>query len=141
MPVMCVTGGQKFTDRDLLFRSLDQIRNDWDWSITELRHGDCPTGADKFADEWAAERGVPVRKFPAAWNAYGRAAGIIRNSVMADTMPDMVVAFEGANGTRDMIKQAKRRHIHLIIIGDWYHALRNSRPTSSNILNAATLMR
>jgi hypothetical protein len=115
MITVCVTGGQAFKDRDLLFFTMDNLHV----KCRELWHGNCPTGTDKFADEWAIERGIAVRRFPAAWNVYGKGAGFVRNRVMAEARPGLVVAFQGANGTRNMVAEANTRGIKVIIIGEW----------------------
>lgn len=78
-------------------------------------HGGC-RGADQLAGEAAAELGIPVQVFPAAWDKYGKAAGPIRNQQMLDEgKPTKVVAFhddlENSKGTMDMIRRAHRAGI------------------------------
>lgn len=65
-------------------------------------HGDCKTGADKFADKWCEDHGITPLKFPADWNKYGRAAGPIRNSEMAKQPIDSAIRFGGGKGSADM---------------------------------------
>lgn len=65
-------------------------------------------GVDTLGEQWAQENGVPIRKFPADWNRYGKAAGGIRNSEMAQYADALVAIWDGkSSGTRDMIAKAR----------------------------------
>lgn len=76
-------------------------------SIDLLIHG-AARGADSLADAWALRRGVSRRAFPADWARFGRAAGGLRNTQMLrDGQPELVIAFPGGTGTRNMIAQAR----------------------------------
>lgn len=98
---LLVFGGRYYWDRRRVFGALDAVHAKH--GITQVIHGKCPTGADKLADEWAKARGVPIRDFPADWDAYGKAAGPRRNQQMVDEgQPDNAVGFPGDKGTRDM---------------------------------------
>jgi hypothetical protein len=69
-------------------------------------------GADLFAREWAEERNIEVRGFPADWDKYQKRAGFIRNDQMLkEGKPHAVVAFPGGNGTRMMVRLARRAGI------------------------------
>ena len=70
-------------------------------------------GADSLARIAAEAMGIEVKKFPADWEKYGRAAGPIRNSQMLkEGNPDVVVGFhykiDESKGTRDMLTRAKK---------------------------------
>ena len=70
-------------------------------------------GADTLARIHAEMLNIPVLKFPADWQKYGRAAGPIRNSQMLkEGNPDVVVGFhnriDDSKGTRDMLTRAKK---------------------------------
>lgn len=70
-------------------------------------------GADTLARIHAEKLNIPVLKFPADWQKYGRAAGPIRNSQMLkEGNPDVVVGFhnriDDSKGTRDMLTRAKK---------------------------------
>jgi hypothetical protein len=71
-------------------------------------HGGCPTGADKFADEYCVVNWLDMQVFRADWTAHGKAAGPIRNQRMIDEgKPDLVVAFPGGRGTADCVRRAR----------------------------------
>lgn len=101
-----VCGGRDFADRDGVFRTLDTI-NAAANQITLLVHGGAP-GADTLAGEWAKDRGIPCRVYPADWKSHGKAAGPKRNQQMLDeAQPQMVLAFPGGRGTADMVRRAR----------------------------------
>jgi YspA, cpYpsA-related SLOG family len=107
-----ITGGRDFTDKEFIFRTLDNIH--LKTSISSLIHGDS-TGVDKIAEGWAKSRSIPVAAFPADWDKYGKKAGPIRNRIMLDKHMDasMLVAFPGGRGTSDMVKQTSETPIQI----------------------------
>jgi hypothetical protein len=76
------------------------------------------TGADTVAVDWAVMNCCPVDENYADWARYGDAAGPIRNQIMTDKKPDLVIAFPGAKskGTRDMIRRAKKAGIEVRVM-------------------------
>lgn len=110
-----VCGGRNYADKERVFSVLDIL--DRDEGVTAVVHG-AASGADSLAGEWARARNKPEHKHPAEWSRHGRAAGPIRNTQMLDEHPDIkvVVAFTGGAGTDNMVYQAKRRGI-LIMVG------------------------
>jgi hypothetical protein len=126
-----VTGGRKYANQTHMWRVLDKL-----WIIHPdifIIHGDA-TGADRLADSWAVVRlGMDrVKRFPAKWavtddtpkwrvrwdkggNPYDMLAGADRNQQMLDEgLPDMVLAFPGGSGTRDMLRRAKYAKKHIL---------------------------
>ena len=112
-----VCGGTDFNDYDYLCKNLDVLLE----SYKEIRlvsgHA---KGADTFAERYAAEKGIPIRVFPAEWEKYARAAGPIRNRSMLDYAKEgepVVAAFWNgrSRSTRNMLKLAEaagaERHI------------------------------
>lgn len=72
-------------------------------------------GADALAKLWANFMKVPVVSFPADWKKYGNRAGPVRNLQMIEEgKPDLVVAFRGGAGTRNMLKQALFNNIEVL---------------------------
>lgn len=113
-----VTGGRHYSNSKLVFAALDTIGAD---RITLLIHGDA-TGADTLADNWAKANGVFIAKFPIfpnTWKKEGKKAGYLRNKLMLDVCsPDLVVAFAGNNGTKNMIELALTADVNVIIVDD-----------------------
>lgn len=115
---MLVCGSRDYSRRDILYAALDRYIIE---GIDVIIEGEAK-GADTLAREWAELRGIPVIKFPADWNKYGRAAGPIRNKQMLDDgKPDLVIAFpngklDDTKGTKNMVKQARAAGIACIVI-------------------------
>ncbi len=69
-------------------------------------HGNA-SGADSVAGLAGQRLDIIVTAVPAQWEKYGRSAGPIRNSVMLDMKPDLVVAFHDhlpkSKGTKNMV--------------------------------------
>lgn len=106
MPVrIIVCGGRDYADRAHVFATLDRIHSLR--TIVEVIQGEAP-GADRWAREWALNRGVTLTRCRAEWEKHGKRAGPIRNRQMLELKPDGVVAFDtGGPGTRDMITAAQ----------------------------------
>lgn len=112
-----ICGGRKFGTQSILNRHFWQQRfkiRDYINTLpqdTIIIHG-CANGADSFAGVFAAIRGLDVEEYPAQWNAYGKAAGSIRNRQMLEQgKPDLVVWFHNnithSKGTKHMITIAQ----------------------------------
>jgi hypothetical protein len=111
--IVIVCGGRDYADRDFAFAALDKAHAKR--RITLIVHGaghDPKTGdllgADRWADEWARERGVAVEGHPADWLTWGDAAGAMRNKQMAEAGAHGCIAFPGRSGTASMVGHAKR---------------------------------
>lgn len=87
----------------------------WSPGITRVVTG-CARGADTYGVAWAQARGLPVERFPAYWEQYGRHAGHIRNMAMAMSTDALVAAWDGkSRGTRDMIHEAEARELKVFV--------------------------
>lgn len=72
------------------------------------------SGADALAVRWAREHGRTCYVHPADWSL-GPSAGPRRNREMLEQrQPDVVVAFEGGSGTRDMIAAAEAAGVRVV---------------------------
>lgn len=77
-------------------------------------------GADQLAYEWAREGRVRHCRFRAEWSRYGKFAGLRRNATMLrEGKPDVVLAFPGGRGTRDMIDRARKAGVPVLLSSDW----------------------
>jgi hypothetical protein len=106
-----VTGGRTFDDAELLDAALDALHAEH--GIDCIIHG-LAQGADLMADHWAHARGIETFAIRADWKKYGSSAGPIRNGeLLKQGKPDLVAAFPGGKGTRDMIRQADKAGVEV----------------------------
>jgi len=114
-----VAGSRDWPDPMEVHRQLDQARSQL--GEFTLVHGACPTGADKFADDWGRLAGVAVERHPAQRDRHSaecpdwhlsqprcKAAGFRRNREMVQFGADLCLVFIHANsrGSRDTARQA-----------------------------------
>ena len=113
-PTILVTGSREWTDRFTIFSALRQYP-----TCRLLIHGNA-RGADRIAAEIAEHLGFKIKSVPAQWDRYNKAAGAIRNRVMLDLNPDLVLAFHSnlavSKGTKDCVEEAQRRKIPVRLI-------------------------
>lgn len=108
-------------------------RNWKNWKLIQKRLASLPKdavivegearGADKMCRYVAEQLGLEVRKYPADWDKYGKAAGPIRNRLQFDTeQPDMVIAFHNdlasSKGTKDMVEYARSKGCPIEVISE-----------------------
>lgn len=114
-----IAGSRDITDYNRLNELLNLTQDTWrerEIPITEVVCG-CALGVDTLGERWAHEHGIPVKRFPADWKKYGRAAGPIRNKQMADYAVALI-AFKRdkvSKGTDNMIKQAQAKGLMIIV--------------------------
>jgi len=85
------------------------------FDITEVVSGQAP-GIDTLGEQWANERGIPVKPFPADWTRFGKAAGRIRNGEMAAYAEGLVAIRNGSPGTANMIALMKWKRLpHFVL--------------------------
>lgn len=84
------------------------------FDITEVVSGTA-RGADQLGELFAEEHGIPVRRFLADWNRYGKRAGMLRNLAMlecAAAAPEgggLIAVWDGRSpGTRHTIEHARK---------------------------------
>lgn len=87
-----VTGSRTWTDHAAITAALDELLVRHGTRLIVV-HGGCRYGADAFADVWARVNWVLVERHPADWRRHGRCAGMVRNTAMVATRPDLCLAF------------------------------------------------
>ncbi len=116
-----VCGGRKYMDWRRVNTVLDELHAAH--GIEMVIHGGAG-GADEFGHGWAVQHSVKPKRYPAQWHDlshpdavikrgkgnkdYDAKAGSRRNQQMLDEEEriDLVVAFPGGPGTRDMCRRA-----------------------------------
>lgn len=126
-----VTGARDWPDRLAVYRALNEVCEEFDLnyepdeygntmpdpSKITVVHGDCPTGADHYADQWCISSFMEAERHPADWAAYGKAAGPMRNQQMVSLGADLCLAFPlGGNGTADCMRKAKAAGIQVRVV-------------------------
>lgn len=124
-----VCGSRDWTNRALLSTVLDTVKHR---EIIEVIIEGEATGADTMAREWAEDNGILVKKFPADWDRYGKAAGPIRNKQMlVEGKPDLVLAFTldlaSSRGTKNMVMQALEAKVETIDVVEQSKRARGER--------------
>lgn len=114
-----VTGSRKWARPGLVHLALEAVFSMAmeAGEVLTVIHGDCPTGADAHADEWAKRlrrQGLPVEieSYPADWKGpRKRGAGYARNAEMVKLGADLCLAFildesDGATHCSGLAEQA-----------------------------------
>lgn len=104
--------------RDPDYATLDAVEI---WIRQNVHSGDTvihggARGVDTAAGDAASRiQGVEVLEFPADWDRWGKFAGSIRNThMLREGKPDLVVAFKGGKGTKNMVGQATDAGVRVI---------------------------
>ena len=67
-------------------------------------------GADALGERYAREHGYKIKRYPAEWEKYGRAAGPMRNRKMAEIADFIICFWDGkSRGTKTMIDFATEK--------------------------------
>ncbi len=100
-----IAGSRTITD----YRTVEEAIERSGFHVTEVVSG-AAHGVDQLGEVWAARHGVPVRRFPADWERFGRAAGPRRNQAMvthATMAPEggaLIAVWDGlSRGTQNTI--------------------------------------
>lgn len=118
---LLITGERDWEDRaavdDILAKALKRAKAMG--LMLVVVHGDCETGADRFAKEWCEKNGVEQDPFPANWHPNGQkkidlTAGPRRNEKMVASNVRRWVAFwsgkikrSGTNGCMALAVEAE----------------------------------
>ena len=114
-----ICGSRDWTRKNIIERELNKLEP----SKTLIIHGGA-RGVDRLAGKLAKERGIEVIVFPAEWDKYGKAAGMIRNQQMLkEGKPDLVLAFseniEYSKGTKNMRDISEDAGVEVRVISEW----------------------
>ena len=120
MFTVIVTGSRDYQDWQKVWRELDALMSEH--GSLMIRHGGCPTGADRFASMWISTFYNPSNVledvYEANWEQHGKAAGPIRNREMAQAGADLCLAFPlgESRGTWNCVNECKKAGIPVKVI-------------------------
>lgn len=99
---LIIAGSRTINDFSIVYEAFaDLIRNKL-LSITEIVSG-CAIGVDTLAIKLGNILDIPVKKFPADWNKYGKSAGYKRNQQMAEYADILLLIWDGqSKGSKHM---------------------------------------
>lgn len=102
-----IAGSRDYHDYDMLLQTIQESG----FTITEVVSG-MASGVDQLAIRYAKENNLPLHEYWAEWDFYGKAAGPIRNRLMAD-YADALIAIHTNNssGTKNMIEEATKKDL------------------------------
>ena len=107
-----IAGSRDITD----FNRVERIIDRCPWAISTLMEGGAK-GVDKLANRYAKNKGWIPETYPADWNNNGRAAGPIRNEIMAQKAEAVIAIWDGkSRGTSHMINMAIKYKLHLFMV-------------------------
>ncbi len=104
VPPLIVSGATDWTDIDVIFNTLDKVRDrikqNRNQDIFVCHKGGKHGGAEMIAARWARARGIAQARFDPRWSAHGRAAPFKCNDEMLDDKfaATGVVLFGGNGG-------------------------------------------
>lgn len=114
MTKIIVAGGREFTDVDLMKLELNRLWKEIG-AFTIVSGG--AKGADQLGESVALSASVPVVRYPADWDKYGKSAGYKRNEAMARVADGLIAFWDGeSKGTGHMIDIATREGLFPIIV-------------------------
>lgn len=103
-----IAGTRTFDDYGMLCRSADYWLSEKRTKRRIVIVSGAAKGADALGEQYARERGYKLQRYPADWEKYGRAAGPIRNEVMAQNADALIAYWDGRSpGTWNMIELAR----------------------------------
>jgi hypothetical protein len=103
-----VCGSRHFHDYEKLKEELLKLHTPDGHKVDCIISGHAK-GADSLGERFAEEYNIPCEIYPADWDKYGKAAGLIRNAQMLkEGKVGLVLAFLApeSRGTKNMIEQS-----------------------------------
>lgn len=99
-----IAGGRDFHDYGVLLDAIIECN----FNIQTVVSGGAK-GVDALGERYAEAADVPLKLYPADWERHGRAAGPIRNAMMAENADALIALWDGkSRGTKNMIETARK---------------------------------
>ena len=106
-----IAGSRDFHSLPVLIEAIDSCG----FEVSEVVSGRA-RGADRIGEEWALRNDIPIIYHPANWDKFGRSAGYIRNSEMAEDAEALIAIWDGrSHGTKNMIEVARKKGLEVFV--------------------------
>ncbi len=110
-----ISGSRKYTNYEEAKLYIDLCIKELGVENPVILSGGCK-GADMIGERYAAEKGFVIKRIDAQWSKFGKAAGPIRNKIMA-TECDVAICFwdSFSVGTKSMIDCLRKENKKIFI--------------------------
>lgn len=106
-----IAGSRNCNNYDDLLNAIEEIG----WCPSVVISGTA-NGVDEMGERWAIEHDIPLEKYPAQWEKYGKQAGYLRNKQMAENAEALLALWNGkSKGTKHMIDIAFNKNLKIFI--------------------------
>ena len=106
-----IAGSRTCEDYDLL----KEVIKESGFDITTVVSG-AARGVDAMGEMYANEYNIPIARYPADWNKYGKSAGHRRNKVMAENADALIAIHQNkSRGTANMIEEATNLKLKVFV--------------------------
>lgn len=103
---IAIIGSRSFTDYTLLCTTVDAHLAKYKLRATQIVSGGAK-GADKLAEKYALENQLEMIIYKPDWEAFGKRAGIIRNTYIVENSELIFAFWDGVSkGTKNTIDQS-----------------------------------
>jgi len=112
-----IAGGRDIETSNIIEIAIEYAK-EHDINVTSVVSGNCPTGIDRLGEIWAIKNNLELTLVPAEWSKHGKAAGPIRNRVMAreKNAEALIAIWDGkSRGTKNMIDEATEANLKVCI--------------------------
>lgn len=104
-----IAGSRTVTDGEALERAVASCG----WVPTTVLSGTA-AGADRLGEAWARAHNVPLERYPADWDRFGRRAGMVRNQEMVRAAEALIALWDGqSRGTAHVIAYAREHNLRV----------------------------
>lgn len=105
-----IAGSRTITNYDLVKQAVTESG----FEISSVVCG-MAKGVDSLGLRYATENNLPVEKFPAEWERFGKSAGYRRNVQMGEAADALIAITTGSPGTRHMIDIATEKGLKVFV--------------------------
>jgi len=107
---MIIAGSRTITSKEVIDR-IPELCGLYNVSPKMILSG-CARGVDRLGEQWANKMNIPIEKYPAKWDSFGKAAGHMRNNEMAANGDVLFLIWDGKSpGSKQMKSAALQRNL------------------------------
>lgn len=106
-----IAGSRDVIDYEIVKKAIENSG----FKITQIVSGGA-RGVDRLGERYAKENNIPVKQFLPDWDKFGKRAGFMRNTEMANYSDACIAIWDGeSRGTKHMIDIAEDFELHLYV--------------------------